>query len=164
MIFVKKIKKKFTTGFMTMEILVATSIITLSILATTAVVQKSAQVSRQALHSVQAISLLEETGEIIRILRDNGWDNISSLSVSTNYYPIFLSDIWKVSTEASSVDIFTRKFVVSNVNRSNTTFDIVTSGGILDPKTKLINVDVFWLEGGITVTKSLSFYIIDIFS
>ena len=131
---------------MVIEVLIATSIIAVSILATTAVAQKSIFVSRQAFHSTQVAFLLEEGAENARIARDNAWSNVDSLN------------------SLEQIGIFTRTVVASDVNRDNTTKDIVGSGGTLDSGTKLITVTVSWGEGGTTVTKTLQFYIMDIFS
>src|SRR3989344_1744694 len=85
----KSASPKFTTGFMMVEVLIVSSIITVSILAAMAVSQKSIFVSRQAFHASQAAFLLEEGAEAVRILRDNAWTNISSLTAGTTYYPTF---------------------------------------------------------------------------
>lgn len=151
-------------GFMIVEILVAASIIAMSVLASSSVAQKSINVSRQAFHSAQAAFLLEEGAEAMRIYRDNAWSNISGMTVATDYYPLFSGGTWTFSTTPTTIDRFTRKVVVSNVNRDSTTQDIVTSGGVLDSGTKLVTVTVSWLQGNITVTKTLSFYLADIFS
>lgn len=151
-------------GFMTVEVLIATSIILVSILATMAVAQKSIYVSRQAFHTAQAGFLLEEGAEAARILRDNNWTNISSLTAGADYYPSFSGGTWTLSAISNTVDIFTRTVSVSNVNRDNATKDIVSAGGTLDNGTKLITITVSWQEGGVTVTKTLQFYLMDIFS
>lgn len=153
-----------SNGFMIVELLVAASIITLAILSFMAVAQKSIYVSRQALHTMQASSLLEEGAEMVRMHRDNAWSNISGLTVGTNYYPVFSGSTLTFPATASSVGIFTRKVVFANVNRDNTTGDIVSSGGTLDAGTKLVTVTVSWYEGSNLLSKSLSFYISDIFS
>lgn len=150
-------------GFMMVEILVAASIITASVLAAMAVAQKSIQVSYQALHASQASFLLEEGAEVVRIMRDNGWSNVSGLDTSTNYYPLFSSGTWTLSPNVSQVGIFTRKVNMANVKRNGTTGDI-SGTGTDDNGTKLFTVTVSWLEGGRTITKTLQFYITDIFS
>jgi len=158
----KNTKQKLVSGFMTVEVIVATAIIVISVLAAMTVTQKSISVSRQALHTSQASFLLEEGAEVVRILRDNAWSNVSSLNVGTNYYPTFSSS-WTLSTTPSTVGIFTRTVVVTNVNRDATTSDIAVSG-TNDPGTKLITVTVSWSESGQTISKTLSFFIMDIFS
>jgi len=147
---------------MTVEVIVAIAIIVVSVLAAMTVTQKSISVSRQALHTSQASFLLEEGAEATRILRDNAWSNISSLSVGTNYYPTF-SNSWTLSATPSTVGIFTRTITVANVNRNVTTGDIAVSG-TNDPGTKLIIVTVSWNESGQAISKTLSFYMMDIFS
>ena len=158
-------KKNFTNkkGFMIVEILVAISIITVSILAAMSVAQRSISVARQSLHASQASFLLEEGAEVARILRDNAWTNISSLSTSSTYYPTFSAPNWSLSITPNTVGIFTRTTTISNVNRDNTTKDISASGTD-DPRTKLMTVTVSWSESGVSVSKTLSFYIMDIFS
>ena len=141
----KKTRQKLVCGFMTIEVLVAVSIITVSILAASAVAQKSIYISRLAFHSTQAAFLLEEGAENARITRDDAWSNASSLN----------------STE--QIGIFTRTVVASGVNRDNTTKDIAATGND-DPGTKLITVTLSWSEGGETISKTLKFYLSDIFS
>ncbi|MEK7081265.1 MAG: hypothetical protein AAB902_02670 [Patescibacteria group bacterium] len=157
----KKIFQK--QGFMVIEVLIAVSIITVSILAAMAVSQKSVYVSRQAFHTTQAAFLLEEGAEAVRILRDNAWTNISSLTPNTNYYPTFSGNTWVLSPTANIVSIFTRTVSIANVNRDNATKDISITGTD-DPGTKLVTVTASWPEGAVTVTKILRFYIMDIFS
>jgi type II secretory pathway pseudopilin PulG len=150
-------------GFMIVEILIAISIITVVILAMMVVAQKSIYVSRQAVDATEATFLLEEGAEAVRILRDNNWTNISGLTASANYYPLFAGGTWTLSSTPNTVDIFTRKVSVAAVLRDNATKDVSVSG-TNDPGTKLVTVTVSWVEGGTTVTKTLSFYILDIFS
>src|SRR6266568_1230003 len=100
-------------GFMMVEILVAISIMTVSILAAMEVAQKSINVSRQAFHTTQAAFLLEEGAEAVRIVRDSGWSNISSLTIGTNYYPTFSANTWTLSTTPNTIDIFTRTMTIA---------------------------------------------------
>lgn len=146
------------------EVLVAASIITASVLAAMTVAQKAVYVSFEAFHVNQAGFLLEEGAEAVRIVRDNAWSNISSLTAGTSYYPTFSGSSWTLSTTPNTVGSFTRTVIISNVNRDNSTEDIVSSGGTIDAGTKLVTVTVSWVEGGTTVTKTLQFYISDIFS
>ena len=154
---------KKNRGFMMVEILVAVSIITVSILVVMWVAQKSVAVSRQALHASQASFLLEEGAEVVRILRDNGWVNIDSLDTSSTYYPVFASGTWGLSEDSSQTGIFSRTITIDDVNRDAVSGDIDPSG-VLDPGARLITVTVSWSESGQTITKTLSFYIFDIFS
>jgi len=150
-------------GFLMVEVLVASSIIVVVILSAMTVAQKSISLSRQSINATQAAFLLEEGAEAVRIRRDNAWSNISSLTAGTNYYPLFSGGTWTLSASASTVDIFTRKVVISNVNRNASSGDI-SSVGVNDPGTKLVTVTVSWDQNGQTISKVMSFYILDIFS
>jgi Tfp pilus assembly protein PilV len=162
--FIKKgVSLQSKRGFMMVEVIVVISIIVVSILAAMSVTEKSIYVSRQALHREQASFLLEEGAESVRIIRDNAWSNISSLNVGTDYYLTFSAGAWSLSTTPSTIGIFTRKVNISNVNRNTSTDDIASSGAD-DPGTKLITIIVSSTDGGDTLSKTLSFYLMDIFS
>lgn len=139
------------------------SIITVSMIAVMAVAQKSVFVARQAAHMTEVSFLLEEGAESVRILRDNAWSNISSLSAGSNYYPLFSGGTWTLSATPNTLGIFTRTVTASNVLRDNATQDIGGTG-TNDAGTKLVTVTVSWSEGGTNISKTLSFYISDIFS
>ncbi len=145
------------------EVIVVISIITVSMLVAMAVAQKSVFVARQAVHATEAAFLLEEGAEAVRILRDNAWSNISGLTPDVDYYPSFSGGTWILSSTPNTIDAFTRTIKVVNVLRDNVTQDIAVSG-TNDPGTKLVTVTVSWPEAGTIITKTLSFYIFDIFS
>ena len=147
---------------MMVEVILVVSIITISLLSIMAVAQKSVAVSRQALNTGQAAFLLEEGAEAVRINRDNVWSNVSLLTQGANYYPLFSGGTWTLSATPNTVDIFTRTVTVANVLRDATTQDISASGSN-DPGTKLVTVSVSWNEAGTVTTKTLQFYILDIF-
>jgi Tfp pilus assembly protein PilV len=161
----KSASPKLTTGFMMVEVLIATSIIVILMVVAMNTVGKGISISNQTLHATQASYLLEEGAEATRIFRDNTWSNISNLTVGTAYYPYFNGSTWVLQTSApspSQTGIFSRTVVLSSVNRNATTGDIATSG-TNDPGTKLVTVNVSWPESGQTISKSLSFYISNIF-
>jgi Tfp pilus assembly protein PilV len=151
------------SGHMMIEILVALSIIVIAILSFMNVVQKAINLSVRSVHSTQAAFLLEEGAEAVRVVRDNAWANISGLTNGTNYYPTFSVDTWTLSSTSNTVGIFTRTVSIASVNRNSTTQDI-SSSGTNDAGTKLVTVTVSWVEAGTTISKTLSFYITDIFS
>lgn len=157
----KQISKN--SGFSLVEVLVGAAIIVVSVLAVMAVTEKSVAMSRRALHTLQASYLLEEGAEAMRILRDDAWSNVSTLSPSTDYYLEFSGGTWTVSTTPSLIGIFTRVINIENVNRDFTSGDI-DAGGTDDPQAKLATLTISWQEGGETINKTLSFYVMDIFA
>ncbi|MEX2052227.1 MAG: hypothetical protein WD991_00835 [Candidatus Paceibacterota bacterium] len=156
--------KKFSTtkGFMTVEIIMGLSIVTLSVLAFLNVAERSIRVAKQSTESTQAAFLLEEGAEVVRVLRDTDWNNIASLTAGTNYYPALSGSTWSLSTTPNSVGMFSRAVSFSPVARESSTGDISATGAN-DPGTKLVSVTVSWSRGGEVLTKTLQFYIMDIF-
>lgn len=158
----KYIKNK--GGFLMLEALIGIFIISISVISATYAAQKSLVVSAQSLKNLQAAFLLEEGGSAVKILRNEDWANISSLSTGNNYYPTFTNGNWSLSATPSQIDgIFTRTVQVNNVNRDSGTGNIVTSGGVLDAGTKLVSITVSWQYGASTFSKNLSFYLMNIF-
>ncbi len=145
------------------EIIIATAIIATAFLSAMIVAQKSIQLSHRALHQAQSALLLEEGAEAVRTIRDNSWASISSLALDADYYPLFSGGVWTLSTTPNKVGIFTRKVTLSTVYRNASSQDIASSG-TLDTGAKLVTVTVFWPEGGVTITKTLQFYLLNIFS
>jgi Tfp pilus assembly protein PilV len=156
-------KNKIKKGFMMVEVIIATAIMLILVMATMSVVAKVISVSNRSLHFTQSAYLLDEGGEAIRIIRDNSWSNISSASTNTDYYLVFLDNTWTLSTTPVQIDLFTRTVNIFPVNRDTSLGYIVPSGGVLDVGTKLVKINVFWQESGQTISKSLSFYVSDIF-
>jgi hypothetical protein len=99
---------------------------------------------------------------VVRIRRDNAWSNISTLTLATNYYPLYSGGAWTLSATPSSVGIFTRTVVFGAAYRDAN--QNLASSGTLDTQAKLVTVNVSWTEGGQTFSKTLQLYIIDLFS
>jgi prepilin-type N-terminal cleavage/methylation domain-containing protein len=156
---------KYAGGFSLVEVLVAASIISVSLLSVITLANTSLTMSKRSLNTYLASTLLEEGSEAIRSIRDTGWSNISGLSLGTRYYPSFStgSNTWSLSTTPSTVGIFTRSVVFSAVAR-DVNDDITSSGGTTDTGTKLATITVTWSENGTSVSKTLQLYITDIFS
>lgn len=149
-------------GFALIEIMVATSIILVALVALLSAVERSSELARQSLERDQAAFLLEEGAESVKLIRDNNWTNISGLVLDTPYYLSFSGTSWSLETTPNKVDIFTRTVTVSAVSRDGS--DDIASSGIVDTGTKKITVSVSWPSERGTLTESLSFYIANIFS
>lgn len=157
--------KNANKGFSLVEVVIASAIISIITFSIVSAAQKGLVLSLRALHQTQASYLLEEGAEAVKNVRDTSWSSISALTVGTTYYLSFntTSNIWSLSTTANKVDnFFTRTVLVSSVYR-DANDDIATSG-VIDTYTKKVDINVSWLSDGGTVSKSLSFYITNIFS
>ena len=146
-----------------LEIVVGVSILTASFLGVLTVFNNLVKSSRSMIHLYQSAFLLEEGVEAGRILRDQSWTNLGGWSSGTAYHLVWTGSAWSTSTTPTLLDgLYERKITETNVSRDNISQDIVTSGGTLDPGTKLVTVTVAWLESGATTTKSLSTYLTNI--
>ncbi len=155
------------SGFNLVEIIVAASILMVSLLSVVVIAGQSITISHRSLNTYIASTLLEEGAEAVRTVRDNAWTNISSLTAGTTYYPKFTTgtNVWSLTTTSSdgTVGVFTRTVVFSAVTRDGSSN--IASSGTPDSGTKLVTVTVSWTEAnGGSISKTLSFYITDMFS
>ncbi|HAE36978.1 MAG: hypothetical protein UR85_C0009G0014 [Candidatus Nomurabacteria bacterium GW2011_GWF2_35_66] len=171
-----KSRRKWVSGFTIIEILIACSIITVSMFALMQTAQKGLTLSYQALKKSQVNLLLEEGAEAVKSIRDNNWATIDGLSLDTPYYLFFntTTKSWILDdTSTTSLSghiptypidgVFIRTVNISSVGR-DVDDDILVSGGTIDIRTKLVTISVSWPIPGSTSSKSLSFYISDIFN
>jgi len=149
-------------GFTLLEVVIGLGILSFIIFGLFSVSQISLRIINASTRKTQAIFLMEEGLEAVKVLRGLSWEgNIKSLSNGTNYYLSFSNNIWQSTTTPVFVDGFERKFVSENVYRD--TNDDIAAGGNLDSGTKKITVFVSWPEENGTTTKSISTYIANIF-
>src|SRR5690606_19788372 len=142
MFFIFNINTKIKTGFSTVEILIASAVISVSMFALLSVGQKSVELSRVALDSVRASFLLEEGAEVVKIIRSDDWNNILDLEEDTDYYFVYSGGVWSFSETPNSIESFTRKVFFEDVYRDNN--DDIASSGFLDSLTKRVTVSVSW--------------------
>lgn len=154
-------------GFNLVEIVVATGIISLSLVSVIAIAGRSIALSHRALNTYGAAVALSEAAEAVRSVRDNDWADIAALTPGATYFPLYdlSTNTWSLSTDPDdgAVGIYTRMVAMSDVSRSVT--DDIDVAGTDDPGTKRFVATIFWREGtGATVTKTMTFYLSDIFS
>jgi prepilin-type N-terminal cleavage/methylation domain-containing protein len=166
--------KDFNKGFTIIEIIIACTIISVTVLFLMSSAQKGIELSIRALRQTQANTLLEEGAEVVKIIRDNDWANISILNLDTNYYLFFNTDTntWSLSESITTPNnslpnypidgIFTRTVLLSSVERDGGN-DIVSSDGSIDDRTKKVTVVISWPSTKGIIQKELVFYLADIF-
>lgn len=94
----------------------------------------------QGRQRADAVALLVEAKEAVRIVRDRGW---TEFAVNGTFHPVVLGSTWVISAGGENVRGFTRTIVISDVLR-NTNGVIVSSGGSIDPSTKQVAITVSW--------------------
>ena len=161
----RKNKKNF--GFTIMEVIIACSIITICMFTLMQTASMGIAMSHQSLSKLQAGLLLEEGSEAVKSIRDENWNNISGLSLNTPYYLNYNTTVpnaWSLGLTPSVIDsTFTRTVRIFAVNR-DTNDNIVNSGGVLDPHSKKIIINVDWQTRNGIKSNNLTFYIFDIFN
>lgn len=156
----KFIKLKFNKGSLSIELLVATAVIAVALVSAILASAGAIKAARQTLRQTQAAYLLEEGAEAVKLIRGEGWSNISALTDSTDYYLSFSGTAWTLSTTPNTNTPFTRVVNFDEVER-DANDDIVTSGGTVDTGTRYVNIEVSWNEGNVVKSKILEFYISD---
>jgi Tfp pilus assembly protein PilV len=158
------------SGVSIVEVLIASAIIMTSVVAIMGVYGGLTSISIRNTSKVQAGMLLDEGAEALRFMRDVSWNsNIDPLidgTVYTLYWDYSVSNYgWRATSTNNLIDNqFSRTFVLSAVNRDSTSFDIVTSGGVLDSGTRKATLTVEWNDGVATSTKSIIMYLFNTYS
>ena len=114
-------------------------------------------------NSVQAALLSEEGIEALRFFRDDSWSAKITPLVNGTAYGLVYNNGWQASTTNTYVERFKRTITLSPVYR-DASLDIVASGGSLDPDTRLITSSVAWPVRDATTTKTIYFYLTNLYS
>ena len=154
-------------GFGLIEIVIALSIVSGSILGIFWLAYVSFNLLGESNRRSQAAYLAEEGLEVIRILRDESWSgNVETLVSGSNYYFVFddVSRTWSVTDvdPGQVFNIFSRRVVIHDVLRDANS-DIAQVGA-LDPDTRRVEVEVSWPERGDTEEVVLETYLTNLFS
>lgn len=151
-------------GFSLLEIVIVLGLMAIVV---SALVQTNLMFTRNissGAFTVKANAVAAETMEALRFLKEVNWNNLNNLTPNSNYYLTFSeasSDKWNiVSSDPGKTDgVFTRSFLVKEVYRDAATGKIISSGGDLDNKILLAEVNVDWTERGKTKNIKLTTYL-----
>lgn len=154
---------KYKKGIGLIEIIVAVFILTVILGALITVNNLYIKSSGANINATKAAYLASEGIEAVKIIRDSGWVNITSIQTGTDYYLYFdgSSNIWSATTTVQNIDSFVRKVRVSNVYRDQSG-DIAETGN-LDENTRKVEVYLQWPNSrGEMLEKKISTYIANI--
>lgn len=87
-----------------------------------------------------ATALLQETTEAVRAVRETGWNGIAT---NGTYHPVISGSNWALAAGDDTIDGFTRSVIIADTYR-NSAGAIVDNGGIADPSTKKITIEIVW--------------------
>ncbi len=159
-------KISFKKGSGLVEILIAIFIFTVILGSLITVSGMYISTAFDSLKSTKAAYIAQEGIEAVKIIRDTGWNYISTLSENTDYYFYFdtsssTNNTWYATSTFSYIDsIYVRTFNLEPVYRDSS--GRITDSGFLDPYTKKVTVSVSYLLKNSTTNKSLSTYIANI--
>lgn len=149
-------------GFATVEILIASTIISVTLIALVLATGRAVDLSIESVERVQASFLLEESAEAVKLIRDTAWSGISSRTIGTTYYLSFSGVTWTLTTTPpATIDGYTRTIVFSNVYRNGS--DDIAATGTLDNGTRLVTSTVSWHSVSGPKIESMQFYVANIF-
>lgn len=139
-------------GFSIIEILVAIAIISVALVSLSGLASFSLRASLLARQTAQANFLAQEIIESLRSFRDGTYWDVNGLGTLIADVDYYLQEAgspakWQMAQGTEATGIFTRKIVLSNVQR-DASDNIVESGGINDPQTKKVVAAVSWQERG----------------
>jgi type II secretory pathway pseudopilin PulG len=145
-----KLKNNYCRGMGLMEIIIGTTIISLSLVGLITSFNLFVRTGLANTQKVQAVYILEESIEAFRYIRDDGWTtNISSLSHGVSYNLAFDGSNWEATTTSALIDnVFDRTITIVDVYRRDSDDDIIASTSpdskTLDPNTVQVTASVSW--------------------
>ncbi len=167
--FLKKEQIKNNSGFSLIEIIIGSSVMLIVWITVFYTFSALSQFSLKDVSFVKASMLLDEGAEALRSMRDRSWtSNIVPLSICMSTSPCRLNynenlNLWEATTSLVMIDgRFDRIFFISDVGRDST-FNVVSSGGIFDPNSKKATIIVSWYKGNATTSQSVETYLFNDF-
>lgn len=150
-------KNKFKAGLSLVEVVIASAIILLLSLTLISANLAYLKTSKTNQKVIKATYLIEEGIEAVNFIKNNNWNDLGT--VGTSYYLNWNGLTWLPTTTKSLISgTYERRFFTEDVNRDSSG-DIVTEGGVVDPNTRKLTVEVVWTDIS-TTTKAISRYLI----
>lgn len=130
----------FRKGQSIVELLVAFGLAAILLPALLTGLVTSREGKAQQLQRQQANAYVKEAMEVARSVREKGW---TTFAVNGTYHPEVSGSSWILAPGAETIDGFTRRVVIIDTQRDSSGV-IVSTGGTVDPSTKLVNITVSW--------------------
>ncbi|HVZ11599.1 MAG TPA: type II secretion system protein [Patescibacteria group bacterium] len=133
-----KIRKKSGQALIELLVTLALASIILPGLMTGFLASRNGQA--QQAQRLETTGLLREAEEAVRTVREASW---SAILTNGTYHPTPSGSTWALAPGAEVINGYTRQIVISDTYRDSSG-NIATSGGTLDPFTKKITSSVTW--------------------
>jgi hypothetical protein len=131
------------SGQLLIELLLAISIASIVLPTLFSMVIASREGNAQQEQRVKASALARETEEVVRSVREIGWDQFALYPLQTPLKIQRQGNVWSLVPGTETVQGFTRTIRIESVNR-DATGAVVTTGGTLDPSSRKILNEVSW--------------------
>lgn len=131
---------KSQAGASLVEVLVAIGVTAIMLPALLTALISANAAKPEAQQQVLAEGYLRSLTEETRSVREKGWSNIAT---NGTYHPVTAANAWSLAGGSTTSGNFTLQVVISDVQR-NGSGNIVSSGGTIDPSTKLATATVSW--------------------
>lgn len=156
------LRTKNKSGFGLVEILVAITIIGLSLSALAGLGNFALKIQNRLKKNMTASYLAAEAIEATRAIKDEDWALVSGLGIGSLFHPDQIGSPvkWSLSSGSEVINGFTRQIVFANVYRDSND-DIVDAAATLDTNTKKITATVSWSDQGQSQQVLLSTYIVN---
>ncbi len=133
-------KRAFWGGQSLIEILLAISLASVLLPALLTGLVASREGKAQEGQRLEATALLKGVEEAARSVYEGGWNTFAQ---NGDFHPVISGTQWTLVAGSDVVNGYTRQLTISDVYR-DLGFNIVTSGGTLDPSTKKVDIDISW--------------------
>ncbi len=148
-------KFQINTGQSLIELLLAIGLASILLPALITGLVTSRGGKAQQSQRVQAVSLLRETQEAVRSLRNRDWSN---LAINGTYHPVISGTYWTSASGSITTNGFTQSYTISGVNRDSNGIIVSAPNGTLDPSTKKVDITISWTQPyASSVTSTLYF-------
>ena len=135
--------KKYVSGQLLIELLLALGIASVMLPALFGMVIASREGNAQQQQRVQAAALVREAEEIVRNVREIGWDQFAAYQLQTPYKIQRIGNTWSLALGSETVQGFSRSIRIESLYRDGSG-SIVTTGGMLDPSSRKVSIQVSW--------------------
>lgn len=141
------------TGSILVELLMALALLALILPAIIDGLITSRQGLPQQEQQQNALVLLKETSESLRVIREKSW---SGISVNGTYYPQIDGDTWVLANGVQTVGDFNRRVIISDVYRDSD--GNISQTGNIDPSIKKATIIVNWTQPKTSSIETISYF------
>lgn len=97
----------------------------------------------QQIQRGQAVTLLKETEQAVRSIRDMGWTTFATFS-ATPLHPVIADSHWALAPNSETINGITRQIIISDIYRNSDGTISENQTGTIDPSMKKVTTTISW--------------------